>query len=352
MTDVIRLDGTAYERGRAQATLVPEGGDAVRAAVRDRIAANADLLGDRRFAAYLDEQDAYLAEHDPDGRSEYCGIADGYGIPPRHLLAFLHMAVLRDVAAGEGCSAFAYSAPGLGAVVGKNRDLTGAWQQPLQRVFRHSDPAWNGRYGLFVGSLGAPGAYSSGINSDGLALVDTQVAARDHGVGLLRYFVMTRLLARCTSVAEALAEIGRLTHAGGGNLVLADRSGAVAAVELGHARRAAVQMAKGAVARTNHFTDSDMAAAGLPGDDPDSSAARLGRLRRFLATASDEPPPLDAARRVLAGHDDAAGPGLCRHGAPTGSSTVSGAVFTTASPTLYFCHGPPCATGWLKIVVE
>src|SRR3546814_11080289 len=86
---------------------------------------------------------------------------------------------------------------------------------------------------LCVGSLGAPGAYSSGMNSDGLALADTAVATTDHGVGWLRYFLLTRLLARHATVAAPLSALRGLAPAGGGSLVLAHAGGAPPAVAPG-----------------------------------------------------------------------------------------------------------------------
>ena len=86
----------------------------------------------------------------------------------------------------------------------KNRDHRGA-VGGLQRVFRHADPEWGGRRVLCVSSLGAPGAFAGGINTDGLAVADTQVGTSDHGEGWLRPFLMTRLLRECATVADAVA---------------------------------------------------------------------------------------------------------------------------------------------------
>ncbi|MEZ5884063.1 MAG: carcinine hydrolase/isopenicillin-N N-acyltransferase family protein [Paracoccaceae bacterium] len=91
----------------------------------------------------------------------------------------------------------------------------------------------------------------------GLALADTQVAVRHHRVGWLRYFLMTRILARCGTVAEALALIRACPHAGGGTLVLADAQGATAAVELGAAGPQVVQ--GGLALRTNHYVTQALA---------------------------------------------------------------------------------------------
>ncbi|MBL6431104.1 MAG: hypothetical protein HPM95_07335 [Alphaproteobacteria bacterium] len=57
---------------------------------------------------------------------------------------------------------------------------------------RHSGPDIATGSMLCVGSLGSPGAYSSGMNARGLMLADTQIGARTHRVGWLRYFLMTR----------------------------------------------------------------------------------------------------------------------------------------------------------------
>ena len=61
------------------------------------------------------------------------------------------------------------------------------------------------RRGFVLGMLLAIGALAGGINTDGLAVVDTQVATTSHGVGWLRSFLTTHLLRECTTVAEAVA---------------------------------------------------------------------------------------------------------------------------------------------------
>ncbi|MDW8443160.1 MAG: hypothetical protein RML45_01695 [Acetobacteraceae bacterium] len=38
------------------------------------------------------------------------------------------------------------------------------------------------------------------MNSDGLAVADTQIPTADHGPGMLRYLLMNRLLATCSRV--------------------------------------------------------------------------------------------------------------------------------------------------------
>ena len=220
--------GDPHSRGRAQAARCPDSIAAVRAQCVARLEAAAPLLARPHIARFLAAQWDFARREDAHGMAEMDGVAEGYGLSPRDLFAFLHAGQLTGLP-DDGCTSWAHVHPEHGAILVKNRDLRGA-ALPLQRVFLQRDPAWGGRSVLCVGSLGAPGAYSSGINSDGFALVDTQVVTRDQGVGLLRYFLMTRLLATCASVEAAIVALHATAHAGGGTLVLADASGAIATV--------------------------------------------------------------------------------------------------------------------------
>jgi isopenicillin-N N-acyltransferase-like protein len=350
MTVVVELFGSPFERGVGQAAACPGSIDAVRHAVEKRLSPVRDNLRDPRVASLLAKLRAYLGERDPDGLQELNGIAEGFGIRVDDLFAYLHLTVITDISLADGCSSWAVRHPQYGALVGKNRDFRGEHLR-LQHVFRHSDPAWGGRTVTCVGSLGSPAAYSSGINSDGLALVDTAVRTTDHGSGLLRYFLMTRLLVRCGDVAEALAEIACLDHAGGGTLVLADRSGALAAVELGHTAVAVEAETEGWVARTNHFVSRELRGANLYETHNvavATSEARLAHLRSWLGERRAAPTIADA-QAVMASHDGPAVTGLCRHGHGGDSRTISGALFATARPTLYFCPAKPCSAEWREV---
>ncbi len=340
------LTGDPATRGRAQATLTTHSVAAVRALVTTRLHGARAILARPHVGRFLAAQWEFAARHDPEGLAEMQGIADGYGIDPAELFAFLHAGQLPGLPA-EGCTAWAFAHPVHGAIVVKNRDLRGP-ALPLQRVFLHQDPGWGGRRVLCVGSLGAPGAYSSGINSDGFALVDTQVVTTDQGVGLLRYFLMTRLLARCATVEQAIETLHATTHAGGGTLVLADATGTMAAVEIGHRHLAIDRPVDAWVARTNHFLATGLrerllASKGDPGLDV--SQGRLATLANWLANRCFCPTWQEAAA-VMASHDQPGTAGLCRHGGETASSTVSCAIFTCGPGALHFAHGNPCDGHW------
>ncbi len=335
----LNVTGAAHARGLAQARLAPDSIPAVRAMVAGRLEGAAALLAQPRIRRFLAAQRDHADRHDAEGIAEMDGIAKGYGLDPDDLLAFLHAGQLSGVP-DDGCTAWAFAHPALGAIVVKNRDLRGP-ALPLQRLFLHQDPAWGTRRVLCVGSLGAPGAYSSGINSDGFALVDTQVVSTDQGVGLLRYFLMTRLLAHCASVAEAVDMLHATTHVGGGTLVIADATGAMASVELGH-RAIAIERPDGLwTARTNHFLSLTLRDRLADRTGADVSLARLATLTAWLAARPSCPTTAEAAG-IMASHDAKDYTGLCRHGGATHSTTVSGAIFTCAAGTLDFTHGNPC----------
>lgn len=328
MTLLVRLHGDARARGRGQASACPDQAEAVRAAIRGRLAQAP--VRTTRMARFLDAQWDATNRHVPEAIEEIAGIAEGFSLAPEEVFDFLHLGCLADLAAApadtDGCSAFS-----AGGVVAKNRDFRPE-HAGLQRIFQHEDPAWGGRRVLCLGSLGAPGAWSSGMNSDGLALADTQIATADHGPGVLRYFLMTRLLFACGTVAQALDAIATLPHAGGGSLVLGDASGAAAAVELRHRR---VDVARGAwVAHTNHYTAAPDLLAPV-----DHSAGRLEVLNRALARDPSQDP-----RRLLATHAPVA---LCRH-APDPSPTLAGAVWDCIGRAASIAAGPPCSTPWVR----
>lgn len=332
MTLLVTLRGEARARGRGQAEACPEEAEAVRAAIRGRLAQAPARTP--RMARFLDAQWDATLRCAPEALEEIAGIAEGFSLAPEEVFDFLHLGCLADLAAApadtDGCSAFAARGR-----VAKNRDFRPE-HAGLQRVFLHEDPAWGGRRVLCLGSLGAPGAWSSGMNSDGFALADTQIPTAEHGPGILRYFLMTRLLIACVSVEQALAVIGALPHAGGGSLVLGDGAGVVAAAELRHGR---VDVTRGAwVARTNHYTVA-----------PDRlqpvshSKERLEVLRAALERDDAQDP-----RALLAVHGPVA---LCRH-APDPSPTLAGAVWDCAARTAAIAAGPPCTARWVGFVPD
>ncbi|MBB98476.1 MAG: hypothetical protein CML67_18420 [Rhodobacteraceae bacterium] len=357
----LELCGDAFQRGLAQASA--PGSDAARVAAatvaRVQEARRAGVFDDRALA-YLAAQRRFVEEHDPESLAEVFGIAEGFALEVDDLFAHLHMRIVGDLGEGatldgapldgDGCSAFALAAGRDGPLVAKNRDFSGT-HLGIQTVFRHSGPDIATGSMLCVGSLGSPGAYSSGMNARGLMLADTQIGARTHRVGWLRYFLMTKVLARCGDVAEALAFIRSVPHAGGGTLILADVSGAAAAVELGTAFVAVEEGER--VLRTNHFLSAELRDDTLPPDD-DRIAANSEQRRAFL---SRRLPALtgDVAEvmALMARHtDDAGAPApVCQHAEGAEAQTLSSVVYSVRDRCLYFHEGTPCLGTWKRFAL-
>lgn len=339
--NALRLQGSPRERGIAQAHLRRETAPEVRALTARRTAELAAARARPAVRAYLERQLAFAHAHCAPEWDELEGIAAGFDVDPVDLFATLQRPALADLA-GEGCTAWAAARTADGALLAKNRDID-AEVRPLQQVMLHVEPAHPMRAVLAVGSLGAPGVYSSGINSVGLAVADTAIRARGVQVGWPRYFVMTRLLWSCASTEAALELLRAVPHAGGGSLLIADAGGAVAAVELPQGE-ACIERAP-LVTRTNHFTRDDARASAARDANEATSDARLRWLRAALAAGVDAIDFSQAA--VLMAAHGAEGAALCRH-ADAGVRTVSTAIYRTAACELLFAPDYPCAGTWLR----
>ena len=336
------LRGTPRARGLAQAA----GGSAEAAGVRrtaqERHAAARSVLEAPRAIGFLERQRAFVERECAPEWAELQGVCEGFGLDPRVILALFHLSPLSGVIEDDGCSAFAVPSAETGATLAKNRDLSGPHRN-WQETFLHLDPEARGGAVFCVGTLGAPGVYSSGMNEAGLALADTAIQAPVHGVGWPRYFLMTRLLATCRSVAEACETVAALRHSGGGSLVLADAAGDVAVVELLHD---GARIDRGPPAfRSNHFWCEDPAVvrARLPAASLRSTLGRRETMARSLGR-SESAPDIEDAIRALADHGGEGREALCRHGGEDGAHTVSAVAYRTADRSVAFTRGAPCST--------
>ena len=345
------LSGGAWARGHGQADDRLADREQVRKATIGRVkTARAEGLIDASAADYLRDQALFHSTNDPLGMAELQGIADGFDLPVDDLFAHLHLGTLRDLKLGakldgDGCSAWAVSDGPDGPIVVKNRDYSGL-HLGIQRLTRHTGPDIRTGELICLGSLGSPAAYSSGINAKGLALADTQVSVANHGVGWLRYFLMTRILANCATVTEAVKFIKSVPHAGGGTLVMADASGEVAAVELGSRKVNVERIAL--VWRTNHFVSDDLASETLlPESDKiaGNSADRFAYLGRRLP---DLTPGIPQAVELMKSHRDAAlgSAPLCQHDDTEASQTLSTAIYSCSLRSMAFSQGNPCTGQW------
>lgn len=342
-----RLNGTPFERGQAQALCAGNQTRDVRETVEERYAAARAVLDSDDARSFLMAQDRFCRAQCIPEMAEFDGVCSGFGIDPAKLFGLFHLSALSGRFETDGCSAFARALPEGGAVLAKNRDLSGPHRNH-QAAFIHEDLAAMGGRVACIGTLGAPGVYSSGINAAGLALADTAISAPLHGVGWPRYLLMTRLLHACVTVSEALALIAALRHVGGGSLILADAGGAVAAVELFH-EGARIEHSDPAF-RTNHFRNEpiEAVAARQSAAAFASTTGRHATLARQLAAGLGVS-GLAPVRAALADHGGAGREALCRHGGPDGAHTVSGVIYCTAPAAMHLSKGAPCAGDWQSL---
>ncbi|MDO8883356.1 MAG: C45 family peptidase [Pseudotabrizicola sp.] len=346
----VSANGTAYERGKAQAGAASA--DKVRQATIARVErASAEGLIDTAAETYLAAQRQFHERHDPEGMAELSGVAAAFGLSEPDLFAHLHLGTLRDIKGGavllDGCSAWVVPSGPEGALVVKNRDTSGI-AVGVQCVLRHSGPDILTGQVLSLGSLGSLAVWSSGINAAGLAVADTQVAVNRHRVGWLRYFLLPRLLARARTVAEAVAMIRSLPHAGGGTLVLADREGATAAVELSAAGPVITQ--GGVQWRTNHYTTPQTRAETL-GPDGDKIAGnshlRFDFLGRILP---DQDWTVPKAKALMSTHPGSSTAPLCQHAdGVNDAETISSVVYSCSVGGMEISDGTPCLGQWQRI---
>ncbi len=137
--------------------------------------------------------------------------------------------------------------------------------------------------------------------------------------------------------------IRAVPHAGGGTLVMADSTGAVAAVELG---AAGPQIADSSpVWRTNHFVSPALAADTLvPEGDciAGNSQQRFGHLATALPGRAWS---VAGAQALMATHPEDGAP-ICQHGQDDGSCTIASVVYSCRAPGLLACAGNPCKGIW------
>lgn len=348
----VLLAGSPHERGRQQAARCPDMVATIRHAVARRLEESRDCLSAPGVRSYMEELRHFHRKQDPETMEEIEGIGTGFGIPGERLFDYLMLSLVENYNRTgneiEECTAFASSAKGGGVILAKNRDYRHD-HIAIQRVFRHRDPEWGGREALCVGSLGSPGNFSSGVNSEGFAVADTASRTKSNRVGRHRFFLLTRLQSRCATVAEALSEIAAMPHAGGGTLILGDATGCMAAVELGAGSVTVEIRHEGWLGRTNHYVGSSTAELNQNGHiaagSHQNSERRLTTLRTLLSS-EPERMRIETAAGVLSYRGQNDGEALCRKGGKNLPETISGCIYSTGQRRLWFANGNPSSGDW------
>jgi predicted choloylglycine hydrolase len=332
------VSGDAFERGLQQGAAAPHLSGHVRGWIERRVARADAALGNDKAKEAARQLTPFAERHCPEALAEARGIADAFGLTAQDVFKSWHVAAYQQ--AGGGCSLIAWS-DGKSALLAKTRDVPSD-TLAIQSVFRQRSAGFRAGGIVSLSALGASAAASSGVNEAGLALADAAMPTRDHGSGILRYFLMQRLLERCRTVRDAIEEIRSTPQAGGGSLVLADAGGTIAAVEIGHRSLGVELKERGVIARTNHHLDAALApecTEPARSEAGENSRARLARIRAGMEDAGLSP-SLDVLASLMLAHGDGA---LCRHASSTSDiETISLAILNPAQRALTVSDGPPC----------
>lgn len=320
-------------------------------AERDRYIASLPTSIEPETRRWLEESFAMLSRTFPEIVEYLAASADHLAIDLMSFYRGVNASVFRDsvvvpgFAEVEGCSTAGARHPDVGAWLVKNRDSSEAIRR-RQIIVEHIDPQWDGRAIAGVSDLASLMVSSSGINSAGLAAITTSVVLHSTPPGIFRSHLKDALLARCTTVEEALDIIGDVPHVGG-TMSLADATGAVATIELAHTGAVITRDNGEGVVKTNHYDGPEQAQ-----EAPTSRSGRFNsqcRLESMLSVmgranknAMRWPQFSDRLRREMANHEgDGA---VCRHDAK--SVTISTALFTTNPPSMLASQGPGCEGDW------
>jgi predicted choloylglycine hydrolase len=192
---------------------------------------------------------------------------------------------------------------------------------------------------------------NDGINSHGLCVTmssswDQVPGGVEEGKGLYYPVAVRALLEHCQTVGEALEFLQRTPILDGVNLMVADRAGNAALVEIGGGRRAIKTVNHDSVEQyllsTNHYT-----LLGASEHNPNSTA-RYEALRTWLTANAGR-----INREGLKGFFAREGPeGVCGYSRELRIGSLWSMVFDLSEGTIEVRFGPPPHNGWHAFTLD
>lgn len=326
------LEGSAYEVGRAQGEVCRENPGFLKF-MTSPLADNPPMSKQR-----ADETMEFFDRHCPGINEEIRGFADAVGVTPEQIVyyAFSHQS--------QGhCSQFAVlpeqTTDGR-MVVGRSYewDFNDDLRLVTTRVAGRA--AHIGFSLLFFGRI-------DGLNEHGLVVTMSAGApmVKVEEGGLRFWAVIRTLLDRCHNVDEALELLAGIPISFNLNLLLADKTGQAALVEIACSKRAVKRIHPGCgepvLIATNHYNHPDM----LPYDLGRmwQSVARYKALESALCTST--PVGKEDIRRVLS---SSVPEGVCCHYYEDGLGTLWSVIYDVAAGEAEIALGSPQRNPWRK----
>ena len=325
------LEGTAYEVGRAQGEMCK--GDPGLVSFLTKPPEDAPPLPQQ-----TEEAMKLFDRYCPGVNDEIRGFADALGVSPEEIVYYAF-----SYQVGGQCSQF---------VVSPDRMQDGRFY-----VGRNYEWGFNDDFRLVTTRVQGNAAHLGfsvplfgrldGFNEHGL-VVTMSAGAPNVPVteGGVRFWVAIRtLLDRCHNVAEALEVLGEIPISFNVNILLADRSGQAALVEIACSQRAVWRIGPDTAERvllaTNHYNHPDM----LPFDQGRmwQSVARYQALQRVLC--APEPVAKEDLRRVLS---SPLPDGVCCHYYSNTLGTLWSAIYDVQAGEAEIAIGSPHCNPWRR----
>ena len=336
------LEGSAYEVGRQQGEIINQ-----ILPLKQWFCSGTNTLSTQELAELRQQIETFC----PGLLDEIQGCADSLEVPAEQIV-YLFESYLRI----SHCSHFTVLPSNTAnghLLVGRSYEFNDAMDDLSFFTTRIS-----GKYA----HIGSPGLWlgrNDGMNEHGLSVTMSAggiPVGRREGMtppvqtGFMFWALVRTLLEQCRTVDEALALIEKFPCTGNPILLLADRQGQAAVVEIWgpqHAvRRIDATSAEQFLWATNHFT--------LPEIIPNApymmkhSSVRYDAIRARLQQATPHI-GLETVRELLS---DPYPDGLCAHYYEEFFGTLHSIVFDVTAGTAEVCFGSPCVNPWHHFAME
>lgn len=350
MIRVLNLSGDARNIGRQHGEQVLDLRSQIQTSIQIRLT---ELRkGNPDFSQHLKEIIQVWEKHAPETLEMLLGMAETLDLKWdeyfTYTIASYLTSCLNKPGQSEGCSTWAANgnitregAP----ILAKNRDYHPD-HQPLQCLARikptHGNPF------LCLTSAGSPGVFSSGINSAGLAVVDTFTSSTDIGPGIARYSLMMDILQNFATVYEAINYLPTCPHFGDGSVTVLDAQGDMAVFEIAHSVQAIRQSDCGFIASTNHFNAPETRSLWVDKEQVHLRGNSQGRLRMIENALQSAKGHVDIpwGQALMGQHGDSLS-ALCRHAEIDPLSvTISCVILLPQQASIYVANGYPCQTAF------
>ncbi len=348
MIRVLNLSGDSRNIGRQHGEQVFDLRSQIQTSIQTRLT---ELRkGNPDFSHNLKEITPIWEKHAPETLEMLLGIAEALDLKWdeyfTYTLASYLTSCLNKSSRTEGCSTWAANGnithDGAPLLV-KNRDCPPD-TQPLQCLARIKPT--DGNPFLCLTSAGSPGVFSSGINSAGLAVVDTFISSTDIGPGIARYSLMMDILQNFATVKEAINYLPTHPHFGDGSVTVLDAQGDMAVFEIAHSVQAVRQSDEGFIASTNHFTTPETRSLWVDKEPEHLRGNSQGRLRMIEDALRSAKGQVDIpwSQALMRHHGDHLS-ALCRHAEIDPLSvTISCVILLPRLASIYVANGHPCQT--------